>query len=284
MRSRLTLVLVATLAAAACGRPALLRVLDAQHRTSNAVMQFENASEATNRAVMARTDVESRQSAAEARQARTAVQDDIDALKPLLEGLRFAQETGLLAEFEKNFAEYRQLDDTILDLAVEQTNTKARALSFGEGREAADAVRDALAEAAPESSGDWRARALANGALAAVRELQALQAPHIEEPDDRAMDTMEARMSDVAARATAALSALQGAVPPASRAKVSRATAAFERFMILNRQIIELSRRNSNVRSLALVMEQKGMRTAACERAIQALSAALSERASTASR
>lgn len=39
---------------------------------------------------------------------------------------------------------YEQLDDEALPLAVENTNVKAQRLSFGLGREAADAFRSAI--------------------------------------------------------------------------------------------------------------------------------------------
>jgi hypothetical protein len=48
--------------------------------------------------------------------------------------------------------------------------------------------------------------------------------------------------------------------------------------MDLNRQIIALSRRNTNVRSLALALGQKRTLTAACEEDLRALQDALAAR------
>ena len=48
--------------------------------------------------------------------------------------------------------------------------------------------------------------------------------------------------------------------------------------MDVNRQIIQLSRRNSNVRSVALSLNQKRTIVAACEEKLTALRAALSKR------
>ena len=59
-----------------------------------------------------------------------AVQRDIDALKPILQGLSYSAETDLLQVFVSQYAEYRALDRRILDLAVENTNLKAQRLSF----------------------------------------------------------------------------------------------------------------------------------------------------------
>ena len=58
--------------------------------------------------------------------------------------LGYSAEARLLEEFGSRFAEYRALDETILGLAVENTNLKAQRLSFGPAQEAADAFRDAL--------------------------------------------------------------------------------------------------------------------------------------------
>lgn len=284
MKRSLIVIFLAALAASACGKPALLRVIDARHLASDALVQFEKASAATNRSVMAQTDAESNQLALEARQARTSVERDVESLRPLLQSLGFTEESTRLKEFEQSFAEYVRLDDTILGLAVENTNIKARALAFGPAFAAADAVNDALTKAVPPSSTNWRAKALAFEAIAAVRELQVLLAPHIEEPTEPAMDKLEARMTATASRASTALAAVKGAVTPDGRTAAAEAESDFGRFLELNKQILDLSRRNTNVRSLALVMEQKGQHMSACEKGLQALADALGGRTSAASR
>lgn len=284
MKSRVLLILIASFTAASCERPALLRVIDARHLASDALVQFEMASDATNRSVMAQTDADSAQLAAKAKEARSKVQADVDALEPLLQSLKFTDETARLTEFERSFAEYVRLDDTILGLAVENTNIKARALAFGSAFETADAVSEALGKAVPADSMNWRAKALANEALAAVRELQALQAPHIEEPTEATMDRLEARMASTVARASAALAAVKSAAAPGDRAAAAAAESDFNRLLDFNKQIVALSRRNTNVRSLALVMEQKGQHMSACERELQKLADALDTRSTAASR
>lgn len=284
MKSVCPMLVCAALTMAACGRPALLRVSDARHLASDALIQFEKATVATNRAVMAQTDAESAQLAADARQARIKVQDHVDALKELLRSLDFGDESAQVAAFEVDFAEYVRLDDTILGLAVENTNVKARALAFGPAFEAADAVDNALADAVPSTSANWRLKALAYEAIAATREIQALQAPHIEEAQTAAMDAIEARMSATSSRASMALAAVKAAAPADARARAVTAESSFATFTRLHAQILELSRHNTNVRSLALVMEQKGQHLSACERDLQMLTDALGRRTTAASR
>ena len=118
-------------------------------------------------------------------------------LRPILESLGYSDESRLLQQFVTRFAEYRELDRRILDLAVENTNLKAQRLSFGPAQEAADSFRDSLEAVVPldAAKDTWRVKALVAMAIAAVREIQALQAPHIAEADDAVMTRVEKRMA-----------------------------------------------------------------------------------------
>src|SRR6202030_158015 len=93
----------------------------------------------------------------------------------------YSDEIRLLNEFVGRFAKYRELDRRILDLAVENTNLKAQRLSFGPGQEAANSFRDSLEAVVPSlpARDKWRVEALVARAVATVREIQVLQAPHI---------------------------------------------------------------------------------------------------------
>jgi len=259
---------------------ALERLLESRRLTANLVVQFTKASDGSNRAVMADTDEASVAFAREAEEATQAIEKDASELAPMLSGLGYSNETGLLEEFKSRFAEYRALDRNILELAVENTNLKAQRLSFGAAQEAADSFADSLTTIAPlDSAKDtWRMKALVATALAAVREIQVLQAPHIAEADEAAMTRMEKQMATEEASARSALATLGAMTQPASRPHLAAATAALDRFIGLNAQIMALSRRNTNVRSLALTLGQKRTLTAACEDRLQALQDALAKR------
>ena len=75
------------------------------------------------------------------------------------------------------------------------------------------------------------------------------------------MTKVENRMKELAGTARAALEELHA---PA-------AAEALDRFMAVNDEIVTLSRRNSNVRSLALSLGRKRMVTAECEDDLRAL-------------
>ena len=270
-------------AAAGCGddvNVVLARVSEARQLSADLLVQFTKAADAANRAVMADTDDASVAFAKEAGQTTAAIQKDVDTLTPLLQTLGYSDETRLLKEFSARFAEYQALDRRILDLAVENTNLKAQRLAFGPAQEAANAFRDALKaipSAAPAKD-VWHAEALAARALTTVREIQVLQAPHIADADEAVMTRMEKAMATSELEARRSLDALRALTPEASKAQLDAATAALTRFMELNAQIIALSRRNTNVRSLALSLDQKRSMTVSCEESLHALQAALAKR------
>ncbi len=279
---RRLLVLGLLVGTVACGdvNAALEHLLEARRLTSDLQVQFAKAADAASRAVMAEADETSTVAAAEAATATQAVQADIVRLGPVLEGLHATDEQRLLKEFVGRFDAYRALDGRILELAVQNTNLKARRLAFGPAQDAADAFRDALAPivSAVPPRDEWRAKALVATAVLTVREIQVLQSPHIADAEDAAMTRMEGRMatSEVAARTS--LAALAGLVPASSRPQVAAATAALDTFVGLNAEIIALSRRNTNVRSLALSLEQKPALVASCEASLRALHDALAKR------
>ena len=194
-------------------------------------------------------------------------------------GLGYAEELRLLEEFGRRFAEYKALDRQILELAVESSNLKAQRLSFGPAASEADAYRDALEGVVPRETAEaCRVKATTAAAVAAVREIQALQAPHIAAAEDAVMTALDARMAAAEQVARRALAALPPLVQPSSRPAVAAAVAALDRFMALHAQISVLSRRNSNVRSLALTLNEKGRMTRACEDSLRALRDALGKR------
>jgi hypothetical protein len=278
---------VGALAATGCGvNGAIEQLSEARRLSADLLVQFTKASDAGNRAVMADTDEGSVAFVREAELGQQAIQKDTDALKRILQGLGYVEEARLLDEFSSRFAEYRALDRTILGLAVENTNLKAQRLSFGPAQEAADSFRDAVEAVAPSDAATnaWRVKALAASAVATVREIQVLQAAHIADADDAAMSRMERRIVTLEAAARSTLAALAALVQPASRPRLGAATAALDRFMGVNAQITALSRRNSNVRSLALSLNQKGKLAGACEDSLRALRHALETRGFTGTR
>jgi len=266
----------------ACHAPeaAFQQLVEARQLAADLSVQFTKAADAANRAVMADTDEASVAFAGEATTASDAVRKEADELGPILEDLGYSTEARLLDEFNQRFSDYRTLDRNILDLAVENTNLKAQRIAFGPSQAAADTLSKALDAVNPAGQGpeSWRVTALVATAVAEVREIQVMQAPHIAEADDAAMTRIEKRMSDSERAARAALETLSSLVAADRRPQIAAANVALNQFMTLNAEIVGLSRRNTNVRSLAMSLGQKRMLSAACEDSLRALQEALATR------
>jgi hypothetical protein len=78
--------------------------------------------------------------------------------------------------------------------------------------------------------------------------------------------------------AQGALTELRSLVTPASRPRLDAAIEALARFMKVNTELVVLSRRNTNVRSLAMSLEPKRTLIAPCEESLLALREALDRR------
>lgn len=270
-------VVVAT--ATGCGGGSNLEQLtEARRLSSELLVDFTKTADAANRAVMADTDADSIAFARESEAAAQEAHRVSTQLGTIVAGLGYSEEVQRLTEFNSRFREYQTLDRTILGLAVENSNLKAQRLSFGSVQKEADAFRGSLEAVSASSSGEtWHVKALAAEAVSAVREIQVLQAPHIAEADDAAMGRLEKQMAAAEGEARSALEMLVR-VQPSSKTQIAAATSALTRFMDLNAQLIVLSRRNSNVRSLALSLGKKRMVTAGCEESLRALQDGLAKR------
>jgi len=281
MSKQVTMVVLLAIAAAGCNvNRALEQVHEARQLSADLSVQFTKAADASNLAVMSDTDAASTAFVKEAESRSAAAQKDAEQLGAILQGLGFSEESRLLADFQSRFDEYRRLDRTILDLAIENTNLKAQALASGAAREAADAVSRSLDGLAPsaDTKEAWHVRALAAEVDARVRLIEALQAHHIPTADDATMTGLEKQMAGAESSARDTLKSLAAIVGPNSKTRVTAAVSAFDRFVAANRQIVDLSRRNTNLHSVALSLTEKRPIVDACEQRLHELQAALGKR------
>jgi hypothetical protein len=270
------------LGAAACrggSTPAFQQLAEARRLADDLRVQLAKTSNASDRAVMADTDQESIAFARDTEKAAGAIAVDRALLGARLQSLDYAAEGRMLDDFGRQFAEYRQVERDVLDLAVQNTNLKAQRLSFGPVREAADQLHDALAAAVTAAPPKDRCRidGLVARAELALREIQILQAPHIAEADDAAMTKLEQEMADRQATAREALKLLGWGATAAMTRELDAAKAALDRFDELSAELVALSRRNSNVRSLALALRRTPTLVAACDGSLAQLQDALAK-------
>lgn len=267
------------LVCAGTGCDGLGQASEARHLTDALTTQFAAAVDAANRAVMGSNAEAAAGFVEEAEKARNSVKQTENRLSALLRERGYVEEGKLLQDFHGKFAAYEVLDRSILELALEKTNAQAARLSFGSAAETAEAFKGALSALVTSAAraDACRIRALSAEAVLAIREVQVLEAPHIAEPTDEVMTRLEARMHASETKAREALAELGTVV--GSEALVP-AEAAMTGFLATHAQIVSMSRRNTEVRSLAMTLGEKRQLVLACQDSLQALARALTERLS----
>jgi hypothetical protein len=243
-----------------------------------------SSTEAEKSAVLATTDEESRTFAAQARAQTAKAEEARTTLAHLLDAGGTAAERSALAQFSPAFAQLQRVDEDILALAVENTNLKAYALTYGPATEAANAMTDALtrlADAAGESASTippreaLRVVPLASRAAVSALDVLVMLPPHIAEENDRRMSELEAQMTRQEEAVRGALDALAHVPGVRAAPAFAAATAGWSRFETLKTQILALSRENSNVRSLDMSLNRKRAVLLACENALGAIRQAI---------
>jgi hypothetical protein len=221
-------------------------------------------------AVMATTDEDSRAFADRTRSESADVEKLNAEIGPLL---RTDQEKALQAQFAAAFADLKRIDAELLELAVKNSNVKATALAFGPCARTVQDIDAALRRIARRHPGDPRVSMLVLEADTGVLRIQARIPSHIAEESDPAMDSMEALMRADEKGAREAASELSAMLP--KDADMQTVNDRIEVFFDLERRIIELSRANTNVKSLALSLTVKRKAAALCQDALSALQEAV---------
>jgi hypothetical protein len=245
-------------------------------------LALASASEAEKSAVMATTDRDSQTFADQARAATAAVARGREELGELLQTGGTESEEDLLAHFSQAFAEFQRIDKDLLDLAVQNTNLKAYSLAFGPAAEVLNEMDAALsrivAQNADSTSPDARqVMQLADDARIRTLRIQTLLPPHIAEESERKMDELEALMAkeDLAVRKD--LEGLASLLKSSGSPELETTASCYAKFTEIKAQIIKLSRENTNVRSLAISLNQKRKVMLMCQDALAALEQAIQQ-------
>jgi hypothetical protein len=270
------LLTAALVLAAGCDRApkaALIQVGEAQELAADLRVQLHRSAGSVQQAIMADTDESSSAFVSDARESGATLDADLARIEPIVSQIGSPDEVRLVQDAKSARDRLREIDRTLLELASENTNAKAQRLAFGPAREAADALRSHLdgAVRAARPAQALRAQLLAARVQLGVREIQALQAPHIAEADDAAMTALEQQMAASEASARAALAELAQLLGSAGKTELDAAREQLDRFAQTQRELVELSRANSDVRSLAVALGDRRTLTATCDAALTAL-------------
>lgn len=230
------------------------------------------AMEAERSAVMAIADESSRKHADDARAAIGLVAEATRRLQDLQARGAAGTEVGLLDRFAAAFETFRRVDAQILDLAVQNSNLKAYKLAFGPAANAVAELDSALAHAAARGGDALR---LADDARIAAWRIESALAPHIAEESDAKMTAMETEMATQDSVLQKSLNDLEALDEGALQSDVQAARASYARLGELRTRIIKLSRENTNVRSVALSLNEGEAAATACRDALIALQEAI---------
>lgn len=237
-----------------------------------------SSSEAEKSAVLAITDADSKTFADQARDVSAQVEQERKELGDLLATGGTQRERDLLTQFAGTLDGLHRIDEEVLSLAVKNSNVKAYALLFGPLADRVAEMDGALADLIArrgESPDARKVMILADDARIGILRVQVLLAPHVAEESDAKMDLMEASMAKEEARTHEALETLAAMPRLQGDADLAKATSGFAGYIGLKRQILELSRQNTNVRSLALSLNQKRKALLLCLDALNALQQAI---------
>lgn len=226
-------------------------------------------------AVLAITDSDSQSFADEARAETIRVDGSQTALKGMLQSDR---ERGFLEQFATEFSEFKRVDKDLLDLAVQNTNLKAYALAFGPSAHALDDMDGALTRlvsrtANSPSPASLKIIVLAEGADVGVLRIATLLPPHIAEQSDVKMNELEARMKEEDRSVRDELRELALLLP--ANQDVAVANSRYRTFSQIESQILELSRANSNVKSLSISLTEMRKVADLCQDTLSALEASI---------
>jgi hypothetical protein len=230
--------------------------------------------EAEKSAVLSESDAESEAFAAQSRQAIAAVEAGRKELDALTESSRDGDELKALQEFDRCWTEFLKTEQVILDLAVKNTNLKAARLSLTEANDAVQRFVHDLSELIERGSSSVNCEQMAIPVLHAVTaclHIHYLQVPHIRSAVDSEMDQIEAEMKDNSAVVERSLDTLAALTDERGQALVKDARKAYGDFLEVTKEIISLSRQNTNVKSLELSLGKKHTVTAECDSILERL-------------
>ena len=241
-------------------------------------LTLASASEAEKSAVLAVTDQDSQTFADQSRAATAEVERERKDLGELLAAGGTQGEKNVFAQFSKVFTDLQHIDNDLLGLAVKNTNIKAYSLAFGPAADALKEMDTVLSKLVAKSAGSPEAgnvALLAFGAQTAALRIQTLLAPHIAEESDKKMDELEALMTKEDQEVRKDLDGLVSFQKLRGDPDLEMATSDYARFSEVRGRILVLSRENTNVRSLAMSLDQKRKVLFQCQDVLSALQQAI---------
>ena len=245
------------------------------------------ANEAEKNAVLAITDEESEAFAAKARQAADGVESNRKEIESFIHQEKLPRETEIINEFNSCWSQYRKLDETILDLAVQNTNLKAQKISSTQCAQEMARFEESVNHLIHQGKNVSQCNNTITHsyeALTASLKIFALHKPHIEEADDKQMDKIEQNIKSYDESAKKALGSLRNIADLNENADLKNAESTYKRFMNLTDEVLRLSRMNTNIKSAELSLGKKRLVSSQCQEILATLQEAVQAQQSNATR
>jgi hypothetical protein len=248
--------------------PAMLRQLRKVRLIDSIRQALLESLEAEKSAVLATTDEESKAMADESQQSAAKINQLRQDLRSLVVEDGRDIEIQKLDAFDAAWAEVERVDQRLLALAVANTNVKALRLSATEGASHLDQFVDTL-NAMGRSAPAETLHTLSAASIAALR-IQALALVHIPSADDAEMTRLEERIRSLGEEVDHDLTSLResGQVPADQLVTATQAWTDYQRVL---KDVLRLSRENTNVISFDVSVHEKRLVTKQCLAALSAL-------------
>lgn len=226
------------------------------------------AIEAEKNAVLAITDEASEAFAAQARQASADVEVSRKEIESMIHQEKRPRETEMINEFNACWLQFRQMDDTILNLAIQNSNIKAQQLSSTQVAQEIHRFEESLNRLMLQNTSEKQRNetlTLSYETLIASLKIFALQKTHIEVLDDLEMDKIEQKIKSYDESARKALGALRTIDGLGDNEDLKNAEGAYEQFMNLTAEVLKLSRMNTNLKSAELSLGKNRLISSQCQ-------------------
>jgi hypothetical protein len=232
------------------------------------------AAEAEKSAVLAITDEESKKFADQSLKFAQDVATARQSLTPFISQDNSSKETSLITEFDRCWVESTKLDGLLLNLAVQNTNLHAANLALTRGTETVRRLEAALTQLAdslgPESR-DTQSIRLIYQAIVASLKIHDLYTPHIQAETDEKMDKIEREIKANEKILKNSLDRLTQNVIGREKESLRNPQALYAELAQVTDEIIALSRKNTNIKSLELSLGKKRLITAQCDEILKSL-------------
>lgn len=238
------------------------------------------ASEAQNSAVMSTGEQDSQAFANQARAATADLERGRTELEKLLKERADSNELQLLNRVGQTLLEFQQVDKQLLDMALQNSNRKAFKLAFGPAMKLLQEMDEALSRIAADHAGSTSEKNMqvlqhAADVRIGVLRTQVLLLPHIAEENDQKMDEFEAQLAAESHKVQEKMASLAALLPPSDQANIQKAASNYAEFEKVKSEIIKLSRKNTDLRAVAIALNEKRKAMLACQDALVALEHAI---------